>query len=205
MNKVLEDAKYSHIYSCYTHIIDLQIVFPGGLVSATYFVGRWPSWSTWPSCWWPVIPPSPSSPPSLGLFLAALLSVVPWQRQGAGIRQTFVMTIESLDKVWNQVCPRCMVVTTLVLSIISAILAGILTLIQIVLLFGLPKHHCYPCSTSNNTKPFNSSLPILEPEDGFEECCSRDEDEEGRWGPDTIVYLLLGPSLCSSFFFTLLT
>ena len=95
-----------------------------------------------------------------------------------------------------------MVVTTLVLSIISAILAGILTLIQIVLLFGLPKHHCYPCSTSNNTKPFNSSLPILEPEDGFEECCSRDEDEEGRWGPDTIVYLLLGPSLCSHFYFT---
>ena len=96
-----------------------------------------------------------------------------------------------------------MVVTTLVLSIISAILAGILTLIQIVLLFGLPKHHCYPCSTSNNTKPFNSSLPILEPEEGFEECCSRDEDEEGRWGPDTVVYLLLGPSLCSHFYFTL--
>ena len=95
-----------------------------------------------------------------------------------------------------------MVVTTLVLSIISAILAGILTLIQIVLLFGLPKHHCYPCSTSNTTKPFNSSLPILEPEDGFEECCSRDEDEEGRWGPDTIVYLFLGPSLCSHFYFT---
>ena len=98
-----------------------------------------------------------------------------------------------------------MVVTTLVLSIISAILAGILTLIQIVLLFGLSKHHCYPCSTSNNTKPINSSLPILEPEEGFEECCSRDEDEEGRWGPDTIVYLFLGPGLCSHFFFTLST
>jgi len=95
---------------------------------------------------------------------------------------------------------RCMVVTTLVLSIISAILAGILTLIQIVALFGLPRHKCYPCTLpQNSTQPFNSTL--LKSEEGFYEegCCSRPADhqdiyyeEEGNWGPDTLVYLILG-------------
>ena len=95
-----------------------------------------------------------------------------------------------------------MVVTTLVLSIISAILAGILTLIQIVALFGLPRNHgCYPCNpVSNSTQPSNSTLPMLKPEEeGFnnEGCCSRSaddhqEEEEGHWGPDTLVYLILG-------------
>ena len=94
-----------------------------------------------------------------------------------------------------------MVITTLVLSIISAILAGILTLIQIVALFGLPRHQCYPCPTiSNSTQPFNSTFPMLKPEEDFndEGCCSRPadhqdrEDEEGHWGPDTLVYLVLG-------------
>jgi len=96
---------------------------------------------------------------------------------------------------------RCMVVTTLVLSIISAILAGILTLIQIVELFGLPRHECFPCSAipTNSTQPFNSTLPMLKPEEGFndEGCCPRPADhdhhqEEGDWGPDTLVYLILG-------------
>lgn len=94
-----------------------------------------------------------------------------------------------------------MVVTTLVLSIISAILAGILTLIQIVELFGLPRHECFPCSAipTNSTQPFNSTLPMLKPEEGFndEGCCPRPADhdhhqEEGDWGPDTLVYLILG-------------
>ena len=94
-----------------------------------------------------------------------------------------------------------MVVTTLVLSIISAILAGILILIQIVALFGVPRHQCYPCPVSNSTQPLNSTFPMLKPEEGFnndEECCSRPsdhwdrEDEEGYWGPDTLVYLILG-------------
>ena len=95
---------------------------------------------------------------------------------------------------------RCMVVTTLVLSIISAILAGILTLIQIVALFGLPRHHCYPCPISNATQPVINStqLPMLRPEEEFhhgEECCTGPDDqdsEESHWGPDTLIYLFLG-------------
>ena len=71
------------------------------------------------------------------------------------------------------------------LSIISAITAGILSLVQLVAMFG-PKH-CYSCNPNlehmEKEHRSNSSLPMEE----WEECC-----ESSSWGPDTVVYLVAG-------------
>ena len=82
-----------------------------------------------------------------------------------------------------------------VLSIISAINAGILFLIQIVTIFGIQpdyNNNCY-CPTEEEKEDAASRNVTLPTWDNY--CChdnNNDEDNFSHFGPDNIIYLLVG-------------
>jgi len=96
---------------------------------------------------------------------------------------------------------RCMVVATMVLSIISAINAGILFLIQVVTIFGIQPDYnndCYcPKDEVNQTLNQNISLPSTNPTT-LPYCCQYENnnhsnnDNLSHFGPDNVIYLLVG-------------
>lgn len=73
------------------------------------------------------------------------------------------------------------------LSIISAITAGILSLVQLVAMFG--PNHCYSCNNNmgHMDKEHRSNSTLAPSMEEWEECC-----ESSSWGPDTVVYLVAG-------------
>merc|ERR1712172_374796 len=98
---------------------------------------------------------------------------------------------------------RCMVVATMVLSIISSINAGILFLIQIVTIFGIQpdyNNNCY-CPTAEEKEDAVNQNVTLPAWDNY--CCRVDynnnnnnnNNNEGNFshfGPDNVIYLLVG-------------
>ena len=88
-----------------------------------------------------------------------------------------------------------------VLSIISAINAGILFLIQIVTIFGVEpgygNNNCY-CPPVDKQNVTQSNVTLPPPVDNY--CCQHDENNNSPdFGPDNVIYLLVG--LTISFLF----
>merc|ERR1711936_643444 len=80
---------------------------------------------------------------------------------------------------------RCMVLATMVLSIISAITAGILTLAANVEIFGVDRHRDNCC---NMEQRINTKDPHLD--NGMGDCCY--DNKDNPVGPDTVIHLLVG-------------
>merc|ERR1711936_896300 len=83
---------------------------------------------------------------------------------------------------------HCMVLATMVLSIISAITAGILTLASIVEIFGVARHRQNCC---NMEQRMNTKDPHID--NGMGDCCY--DNEDNPVGPYTVIHLLLGMAM----------
>ena len=77
------------------------------------------------------------------------------------------------------------------LSIISAIAAGILTIIQIVIIFGVRKHSgCCPHDHMETLEPLEPKLNSTLPQDQFVGCCPYEGEDDVHYGPHTVLHLV---------------